>query len=105
MKDVLLHNNAWPHTSLHTHEAITKMVQTVLPHPAHSPDLAASDYHLFGPVKDALPGCHFADDNELKQSFHDVLTINEGREFFNIGMQHLTQHWQKCVENDNSVER
>jgi hypothetical protein len=35
---------------------------TVLPHPAYSPDLAVSDYHLFGPVKDALHGCHFADD-------------------------------------------
>jgi hypothetical protein len=46
---------------------------TVLPHPAHSPDLAPSDYCLFGPVKDALHGCHFADDNEEKQSFCDVL--------------------------------
>jgi hypothetical protein len=40
---------------------------------AHRPDLAISDYHLFGPVKDALHGCHFADDNVLKQSFCDVL--------------------------------
>jgi hypothetical protein len=55
------------------HEAIAKTGGTVLPYPTHSPDLAPSDYHLFGPVKDALCGCHFADDNELKQSFHDVL--------------------------------
>jgi hypothetical protein len=38
-------------------------------HPAHSPDLAFSDYHLFGPAKHALLGHHFADDKELKQSF------------------------------------
>jgi hypothetical protein len=49
------------------------MEGTVLPHPAHSPDLAPSDYHLFGPVKDALRGRHFADDDELKQVFRDVL--------------------------------
>jgi hypothetical protein len=53
--------------------AITKMGWTVLPHPAHNPDLAPSNYHLFSPIKDALHGCQFADDSELKQSFHDVL--------------------------------
>jgi hypothetical protein len=54
MKDVLLlHDNARPHTSLRICEAIAKMGWTVLPHPAHSPDLVPSDYHLLGPVKDA----------------------------------------------------
>jgi histone-lysine N-methyltransferase SETMAR len=75
------------------------MERTILPRPAHSPDLAPSDYHLFGPVKDALCGCYFTDDNELKQSFRDVLQ-SRGREFYNIGVQRLTQRWQKCVETD-----
>jgi hypothetical protein len=74
MKDILfLHGSAWPHASLHICETITKMGWTVLPHPAHNPDLAPSNYHLFGSVKDTLHGHHFADDNELKQSFCDVL--------------------------------
>jgi hypothetical protein len=74
VKDVLLlHGNAWPHTSFRRREAIGKMGWALLPHPAHSPDLAASNYHLFGPVKDALCGCHFADDIELIGSFRDVL--------------------------------
>jgi hypothetical protein len=30
---------------------------------------------------------------------HDVLQ-SRGREFYNSGIQHLTQHWQKRVEND-----
>jgi hypothetical protein len=50
----------------------------------HSPDLARSNYHLFGPVKDALHGCHFVDENKLKQSFCDVL-YSKGKEFYNIG--------------------
>jgi hypothetical protein len=50
---------------------------TVLLHPAHSPDLAPSDYHLLGFVKVSLRGRHFADDNDLKQ---DVLG-SRGREF------------------------
>jgi histone-lysine N-methyltransferase SETMAR len=70
MKDVLLlHDNARPHTSFRTREAIVKMVWTVLPHPAHSPDLAPFDCHLFGAVNNALCGRHFADDNDLKQRF------------------------------------
>jgi hypothetical protein len=74
MKDVLLiHNSAWPHTSVCTHEAIAKMGCTVPPHPAYNLDQETSDYHLFGRVKGILYGCYFADDSELKQSFCDVL--------------------------------
>jgi histone-lysine N-methyltransferase SETMAR len=99
MKDIyLLHDSAWPHTSLCTCEVVTKIEWTVCPHPAHSPDLAPSDYHLFGPVKDAVCGFHFSDDNKLKQSFCDVLRSG-GREFYNTGTQCLTRCWQKCVEN------
>jgi hypothetical protein len=73
-----------------TCETIAKMEWTVLPHPAHSPDLARSNYHLFDPIQHALCGYHFADDNELKQSFCDVLQ-NQGRKFYNTGTQCLTQ--------------
>jgi hypothetical protein len=100
VKDVLLlHDNSRPHTSLRTREAIAKLEWTVLPHPAHSPDLAPSDYHLFRPVTNMLSGRHFADNNELKQSFRDVVR-SRGQELYNAGIQSLTQRWQKCVEND-----
>jgi transposase len=63
---VLLHNdNARPHTSLHTREAITKLQWTVLPLPSYSPDLASSHYHLFSPLKDAIRGKKFEDDEEV----------------------------------------
>jgi hypothetical protein len=55
---------------------------------------------LFGPIKDALHGRHFADDSELKQNLHDVLQ-SQGPEFYNTGIQCLTQRWQKSVENDS----
>jgi hypothetical protein len=44
-------DNARPHTSLKTLEAITKFSWTVLPNPPYSPDVASSDFHLFGALK------------------------------------------------------
>jgi hypothetical protein len=99
MKNILLlHDNARPHSSLRTREAIVKMGSTVLPHSAYSPDLASSDCHLFGRVKDTLRGRHFAD-NELVQSFRDVVR-GRGREFYNTVIQRRTQSLQTCVEKD-----
>jgi hypothetical protein len=40
---------------------------TVLHHPVHSPDLALSDYYLFGPVKMHCVNTILC---KLKQSFH-----------------------------------
>jgi len=37
----------------------------VLPHPVHSPDLASSDFDLFGPLKEALGGKIFRTDDEV----------------------------------------
>jgi histone-lysine N-methyltransferase SETMAR len=53
----------------------------VLKHPAYSPDLAPSDFHLFGPLKNALRGRRFADET-----------------FFSNGIKKLTDHWAKCIE-------
>ena len=54
MADVLLlHDNAKPHTSRHTTAGIVKIGWEILPHPPYSPDLAPSDFHLFGPIKEA----------------------------------------------------
>jgi len=49
---VILHDNARPHAARLTLEAIAKIGWEVLPHPSYSPDLAPSDCHLFGFVKD-----------------------------------------------------
>jgi hypothetical protein len=38
-------------------------------HPAHSPDPASSNCHLFRPVNEALRGRHFAVYKELKKVF------------------------------------
>ena len=51
---VLLHDNARPYTAAHTAETLQKCKFKVMAHPPYGPDLAPSDYHLFGPLKEAL---------------------------------------------------
>jgi hypothetical protein len=47
----LLQNNVRPHTAALMMATLLKLRWDVLPHPAYSPHLASSDYHLFGPMK------------------------------------------------------
>ncbi|GFG35968.1 hypothetical protein Cfor_02932 [Coptotermes formosanus] len=44
---------------------LPKLKWDVLPHPAHSPDSAPSDYHLFGPMKGFLGGKRFQSNGEV----------------------------------------
>jgi histone-lysine N-methyltransferase SETMAR len=106
MQDVLLqHDNARPHSSLRTMEVITKFGWTVVPHPAYSPDLAPSDYHLFGKLKDGLRGTHFPDDESLVTAAKQWLK-DAGGEFYRAGIQALVPRWRKAVElNGDYVEK
>ena len=55
-KVLLQHDNARPHTSLKTHEVISSFGWKTISHPPYLPDLALSDFHLFGPLKENLRG-------------------------------------------------
>ena len=47
-KGVILHpDNARPHASKVTQQKMKQLGWELLPHPAYSPDITASDYHLF----------------------------------------------------------
>ena len=47
-------DNARPHTAQITMAVISQLGWEVIPHPPHRPDLAPSDFHLFGPSKNTL---------------------------------------------------
>jgi hypothetical protein len=84
---LLLHDSACPHTATHTVETLRQLNFEVLEHPLHSPGLAPSDYHLFGPLSHALKGRHFASDQVVKEVwFMPGLSLNQ---FFFEGMEKL----------------
>jgi histone-lysine N-methyltransferase SETMAR len=64
--------------------------------PAHSPDLAPSDFHLFGPFKEALGGRRFQRD-DVKNAVHQW-PCAQPKTFYYDGIKKLIGRWEKCVE-------
>ena len=95
-KVLLQHDNARPHTSLKTREVISSFVWTTISHSPYSPDLAPSDFHLFGPLKESLRGRHFFSDEEVKTAVRKWLKT-QPVEFYNEGICGLVKRWEKAV--------
>ena len=67
------HDKAWPHTARSTVAPIQDLSFECLPHPLYSPDLAPSDFHVFGQLKEAMGGKYFRSDESrlfLEVSMH-----------------------------------
>ena len=73
---------------------------TLLPHTPYSPELAPSDFHLFGPMNVGLGGHHFPDDAAEK-----MWVTSAGADLYECGMKALVHRWRKCiVSGDDYVE-
>ena len=68
-----------------------------LPQTPHSPDLAPSDFHLFGPLKRHLGGQKFVTDEALISEVRDWMAKLDGT-FFREGIHSLAHRWQKCID-------
>jgi len=62
----LQHDNARPHAARSTVATIQDLSFERLPHPPYSPDLAPSDFHVFGPLKEAMGGKSFRSDEGMQ---------------------------------------
>ena len=102
---ILHHDNARPHTAQATTAEIAAKGWTVLPHPPYSPDLAPSDFFLFGPLKDFLRGQKFNDDDEVKTAVRSWIRQCEA-DFFAAGFAQWKTRWDKCVaRNGDYIEK
>ena len=95
-KVLLQYDNARSHTSLKTREVISFFGWTTILHSPYLPDLAPSDFHLFGPLKESLRGRHFSSDEEVKTAVRKWLKT-QTVEFYNEGIYTLVKRWEKAV--------
>ena len=86
-------------------EKLAKLVWTVITHPPYSTDLASSDFHLFGLLKDFLRGQYFTNNGELKTTV-SLSSKKVNKELYRAGFQQCARQWEKCVlVNGNWEER
>ena len=57
----LLHDNARPHVATMTCQKVLHLGWEVVPHPAYSPDLAPTDFHLFQALQNFLTTKKYCD--------------------------------------------
>ncbi|PIC30905.1 hypothetical protein B9Z55_021995 [Caenorhabditis nigoni] len=93
------HDNARPHVSKQVKQELMGYGWNVLPHPPYSPDLAPSDYWLFGDMTRAFEGRSFnsrgAVEAALKQYF-----ASRPAGFYRNGIHKLRERWRHVVDND-----
>ncbi|KAJ4436609.1 hypothetical protein ANN_16643 [Periplaneta americana] len=101
---ILQHDNAWPHTDRVTVEKIRTSGWETLPQCPYSPDLALSDYHLFGSVEQ-LRGQRYETLEDIRKAVRQCLQ-EAGTDFYRKGIFEITERWEKCVQrNGDYVEK
>jgi hypothetical protein len=69
-------------------------------HPPYSPDLAPSDFHLFGYPKDRLQGQHFEDGDQL---FDAIMALT--RTIEKVALQRVFPEWmerlRRCIDSND----
>jgi len=102
---LLQHYNARPHTARSTVATIRDLSFECLPHLPYSPDLDPSDFHVFGPLKEAIGGKSFRSDEEVQHALHEWLH-SQPKDYFSRGIHALLKRWNTCmVLNGDYVEK
>ena len=102
-KVLLQHKNAMHHTSLKTHEIISSFGWTTILHPPYLPDLAPSDFHLFGPQR-KFEGATFSNDEEFKTANRKWLKT-QPVEFYNEGICTLVKGGKRRFRKREIISR
>ena len=93
---LLLHDNAPVHKSNVVQATIRQAGFAELNHPAYSPDIAPTDYHMFSHLKKFLRGKSFGSDDEVIATVETYLRdLDSG--FFSTGIESLHDRWLHVV--------
>jgi histone-lysine N-methyltransferase SETMAR len=102
---LLQHDNARPHTARSAVATVQDLPFECLPHPPYSPDLAPSDFHVFGSLKEAMRSKSFRSDEEVQQVVHESLH-SQPKDFFSRGIHALPKRWNtRMARNGDYVEK
>ena len=67
-----------------------------LDHPPYSPDLSPWDFHMFGPLKEALGGKRFETNDQVETFLRNWLDTRP-TSFYENGIEKLPKCQEKCV--------
>lgn len=95
----LLHDNARPHVGKPVKDTLLALGWEAVPHPAYSPDLAPSDYHLFRKMQNDLSDVRFKTFEEVEKWVAKFLT-SQDESFFAKGIRELPERWLKVIQCD-----
>jgi len=87
-KIILLQDNARPHITSLTKTTIQKICWEVLPHPAYSPDLAPTYYHLFRSLEHIFSGQYIKNCEEVEKCIDRYINFKD-EVFFTRGIHML----------------
>jgi hypothetical protein len=99
-----LYDNARPHTAAHTLKPLKQLKREAMEHPAYSPDLAPADFHLLGPLKEALRRKRFSCNDYVKEAVHQWLRAQPNT-FFSDGIKKLARRWEKYIANQGGYTK
>ncbi|KFD46922.1 hypothetical protein M514_12212 [Trichuris suis] len=68
----------------------------LIPHPAYSPDLSPTDYHVFQALELYIHQKVHLDEISLENDFPEFLN-SCGQDFYPSGMNSPAERWKKCV--------
>ena len=92
-------DNARPHFSRLTQSVIGRLGVSIVPHPPYSPDLAPSDFFLFGYLKNLMKGEKFLDRSTLETKIWDLMAQIPETTF-----QKVVNSWKKRLERVIELE-
>ena len=92
------HDNARPHVAKSVLQKISDFGWEVLSHPAYSPDMAPSDYHLFRSLQNSLDGKEYRSLEDVKIHL-DKYFSQQPRQFFSDGIMKLPERWRHIINH------
>jgi transposase len=103
-KMVIHHDNARPHAAWRTRAFMDENSMKPAPHPPYSPDLAPSDFSLFGYVKGRLTGQMFESREDLFEAIIEILRSIPMEKLMSVFLK-WERGLQRCIDiNGEYVE-